>query len=248
MTINAKDRLIVALDFPFDPSDRDRLMRPEDVDALVDELDDLVDIVKVGWPLFLAGGREVVERVRRRRKKVFLDLKFGDIAETVSRLIAVAVELGVSFTTINGALQTVEAAVRARGGADLRILTVTLLTSLDASDLEQLGFTGGVDEYVKKRAIGARGVGGDGIIASGREAAMIRSLIPDRGFAIVTPGIRPSGSGHDDHKRAATPEAAIAAGADYLVVGRPIVKARSPRAAAQAILEEMQRAFDARQP
>ena len=219
-------------------------MRPEDVDALVDALHDLIDIVKVGWPLYLAGGNEVIERLRRRGKRVFLDLKFGDISETIARLIAVAVEIGVSFTTVNASFQAIRAAVQSRGVSDLKILTVTLLTSLDASDLEQMGFPGDVDRYVKLKTLGARDAGCDGIIASGREARMIRELVPDHQFSIVTPGIRPGGLSPDDHKRAVTPEAAIKAGADYLVVGRPIVKAKSPSDATKAILEEMQRAFD----
>ena len=199
----------------------------------------------MGWGLYLAGHDTVVQGLRDRGKRVFLDLKFGDIGETIKRLVAVAVRSGVELTTVNTTFQTIRAAAEASKGSPLQILTLTVLTSLDEADLREQGISMSVQELVLYRARKAREVGCHGVVASGREARAIRELVgPD--FLIVTPGIRPSGAGVDDHKRASTPGAAIESGADYLVVGRPITLAADPRGVAGGILEEMQAAFDRR--
>jgi orotidine-5'-phosphate decarboxylase len=237
--------LILALDATNDPRNPDRMIDADDARRIVSELDDLVSFVKVGWALYMAGGNQVVREFVERGKRVFLDLKFGDIDETVRRLVLVAVDQGVSFITLNAGFSAVRAAVKARGNTQLKILLVTMLTSWSEADLAEMGFTLSAAEYVAFRAKGAIKAGCDGVIASGREVAEIRRIAPP-GFLVVTPGIRPGGAGHDDHKRAVTPGASILAGSDYLVVGRPITTAANPRQATTAILEEMQQAFDAR--
>jgi orotidine-5'-phosphate decarboxylase len=246
MKIEARERLILALDFPNDPENPDRLIESYDATRLVDHLGDLVSVVKIGWALYMAGGQDLIEPFVAKGKHVFLDLKFGDIGESVKRLVLVAARLGVSFITVNTSFDTVRAAVRAKGSSDLKILTVTLLTSLNEEDLRELGIPTSVPELVRYKARGAKDAGCDGVIASGREAALIREEVGG-GFLVVTPGIRPTGAPHEDHKRAVTPAEAIGAGADYLVIGRPITKAPDPRAAAETILREMQGAFDLRQ-
>jgi orotidine-5'-phosphate decarboxylase len=212
---------------------------------MVDGLDDLVTFVKIGWPLYMAGGHAVVREFLARGKRVFLDLKFGDIDETVKRLVLVAVDQGVSFITLNAGFSALRAAVKERGEAPLKILLVTMLTSWSETDLADMGFRLSPSAYVSFRTKGAIEAGCDGVIASGKEVREIRQMAPP-GFLVVTPGIRPSGARVDEHKRAVTPSASILAGSDYLVVGRPITTAGDPRQATLAILEEMQQAFDAR--
>ena len=247
MTIQARERLILALDVPHDRGNPDRFIEPVDATNLVNELDELISVVKIGWPLYMAGGNEVVQEMVKRKKKVFLDLKFGDIGEAVKRVVQVAAGQGVSFLTVNTGFSTVAQAVQARGNSSLKILTVTVLTSLDQSDLlDNMGTTQPVDEIVLRKTERAIDVGCDGIIASGREAQMIRQRVKTD-FLIITPGIRPAGVAHHDQKRVATPTDAIGSGADYLVVGRPITQADNPRQATVDILAEMQRAFDSRQ-
>lgn len=241
-SIDARDRLILALDFPLDKQDPHRPIRADDAHRLVDELDDEIRFVKVGWGLYMAAGQPIVREMIARGKKVFLDLKFGDISETVARLVSVARDDGVSLLTLNGTSQLVRAAAQARAGSDLKVLLVTLLTSLDREDLRELGGAGSVEDYVLQKARVAHDAGGDGVIASGREAEAIRREVGND-LLIVTPGIRPSAAAAHDQKRPVTPATAIAAGADYLVVGRPITHAPDPRAAATAIIEEMQGAF-----
>ena len=244
-SMNARERLIVALDFPNDPAAPKRIIEPDDAYRLVDKLGESVEIVKVGWALYLVGHDTVVRGLRERGKRVFLDLKFGDIGETIRRLVAVAIRSGIEYTTVNTTFQTVRAAVDAARDSSLKILTLTVLTSLDDSDLREQGIQMSVEDYVLYKTKRAHEIGCHGVIASGREARAIRELTgPD--FLIVTPGIRPSGEASDDHKRATTPTAAIEGGADYLVVGRPITLAKDPRGAANAILDEMQSAFDRR--
>ena len=245
MSIQARDRLIVALDFPNDPADPKRIIEPDDAYRLVETIGDTVETVKVGWALYLVGHNEVVQRLRHAGKRVFLDLKFGDIGETIRRLVAVAIRSGVGFTTVNTTFQTVRAAVDAAHDSALKILTLTVLTSMDDSDLQEQGISMSVRDYVLYKTRKAKEIGCHGVIASGHEASAIRELVgPD--FLIVTPGIRPSGTTSDDHKRASTPTAAIDAGADYLVVGRPITLADDPRGVTDRILDEMQTAFDRR--
>ncbi|MBI3895443.1 MAG: orotidine-5'-phosphate decarboxylase [Acidobacteria bacterium] len=248
MQIKAAERLIVALDAPpYNPQEPDRLIETADALRLVEELGEDVHFYKIGWPLYMAAQSEgvpILRAFRERKKKIFLDLKFGDIPETVKLLVAVAASESVDFLTLNAPLNSIQAGVEAKGGSPLKILVVTLLTSQGKGDLEQMGINMSVEEFVLARAQQARQIGhADGVIASGQEAAAIREKM-GKDFLIVTPGIRPAGEGHHDHKRTVTPAEAIRAGADYLVVGRPVVQAPHPREATLRILEQMQNAFD----
>lgn len=248
MSIDARERLIIALDAPpLVSANPNGLIEMNDAQWFLDNLPGVVSFVKIGWPLYMAahqGHAALIKLFRSRDIRVFLDLKFGDIPETVKRLVLVAVQDDVEFITVNTTIDAVQAAVKARGQEKLKILTVTLLTSQDKADLEQMGNPMTVEEYVLSKTQRARDEGHvDGVIASGKEAAAIRERM-GKGFLIVTPGIRPQGAAHQDHKRATTPTEAIRAGADYLVVGRPITRAPSPRDAALKIIEEMQKAFD----
>ena len=248
MQTNAAERLIVALDAPpYNLQEPDRLIETADAFRLVEELGEEVCFYKIGWPLYMAAqseGKPILKAFRERKKRIFLDLKFSDIPETVKRLVSVAVKESVEFLTLNAPLDSIQAAATARGASSLKILVVTLLTSQGKEDLEQMGLKTSVEEFVLARAQRAREIGhADGVIASGKEAAAIREKM-GKDFLIVTPGIRLAGEAHQDHKRAVTPADGIRAGADYLVVGRPIAQALHPRDAALRILEEMQKAFD----
>jgi orotidine-5'-phosphate decarboxylase len=230
--LEVKGRLIVALDFP----------SASPAMELVEKLDGLVSFFKVGIELQLAEGMSPVQRLISKGKKLFLDLKYFDVPETVERAVRRAATLGPTFLTVHGNRRNVEAAVKGRGGADLKLLAVTVLTSLDASDIQDMGFPCQVEELVLHRAKAALEAGCDGVIASGQEARQIRAALGDK-LLIVTPGIRPPGSPRQDQKRAVTPREAVLAGADYLVVGRPITGDPDPRRAAQGILSEMEEAF-----
>jgi orotidine-5'-phosphate decarboxylase len=237
MAIQAKDRLIVALDV-------------KDIDAarrVVDELDGAADFFKVGLTLQLAAGVEdFIRDLIKQGKRVFLDYKYYDISETLKKTVARASELGVSFLTIHGPSVLIRAAVEGRGSSNLKLFTVTVLTSLDAGDIAEMGYTNHTpEELVLFRAKKALDAGCDGVIASGREAAQIKALSKDK-LLVITPGIRPDGYPDDDQKRKTTPGDAVSAGADYLVVGRPITGAKDLRAAAQEILDQMQAAFNER--
>jgi orotidine-5'-phosphate decarboxylase len=198
---------------------------------------------KVGLELYTAAGPEFVKWLIAQQKKVFLDLKFLDIEQTVRRATERAARLGATFLTVHEGGKTVAAAMEGCRGTDLKILAVTVLTSWDAGDLKEMGINLSVEELVLHRARKALAAGAHGVIASGQEAATLRGNL-GKDFVIVTPGIRPSGASADEQKRAATPAEAIRAGADYLVVGRPITQTANPRDAALRIIEEMQRAFD----
>ena len=228
-----RDRLIVALDQP----------TAERALAQVDGLGDEVARYKVGLELYCAAGGAIVEELRRRGKRVFLDLKLHDIPETVRRAADVVSALGVDLMTIHaaGGLAMMRAAGEAAHARGARVLAVTVLTSLDAEDLARDGHGAGVEELVVRRAQLARDAGCDGVIASPREAAAIRRAV-GAGFLIVTPGVRPAGAGQGDQKRVATAAEAIAAGADAVVVGRPIRDAERPREAAAALIAELERA------
>ena len=234
MQINASERLIVALDVP----------SADDAKKLVSQLDGVVSFFKVGLELYTATGPEFVRWLVSQQKRVFLDLKFLDIGETVRRASREAARLGASFLTVHESGPTVAAAVQGCQGTDLKILAVTVLTSMDIGDLHEMGITCSVEELVLRRAKKAMAAGCHGVIASGQEAAALREKL-GKDFLIVTPGIRPSGTSADEQKRAVTPADAIRDGADYLVVGRPITRAPNPRDATTTILEEMQKAFDA---
>lgn len=239
MNVTARERLMLALDII--PGDSVDLWR------FVDSLGDGVRIVKIGWPLIMRLDlRDMVKTLRNKNKRVFLDAKFADLGAWAQDLVRQCEDLGVEFLTVNHGWATVEAAVQAKSsGSNLKIFTLTLLTSLDQQELREQGITKSVQEIVISRALKAQAIGCDGVIASGQESAAIRDRAGDK-LLIVTPGIRPSGSSTDDHRRVATPYSAITAGADYLVVGRPITQAPDPHAAAESIIQDMQAAFDAR--
>jgi orotidine-5'-phosphate decarboxylase len=227
-SIARRDRLIVALDFPTVAA----------AEAAVEQLDDSVSFYKVGLQLVFAGGLALAERLAAAGKKVFLDVKLLDIDNTVAGAVANIAGMGMTFATIHAYPQAMRAAVAARGDAPLRLLGVTMLTSMNDADAAAAGFAAPVRDIVVARARDAADAGMDGIVCSPTEAALVRAAIGDR-LAIVTPGIRPAGAGTGDQKRIATPAAAIGAGADYLVVGRPITGAADPRHAAEAILAEI---------
>jgi orotidine-5'-phosphate decarboxylase len=223
-----RDRLIVALDVPSVAA----------AAALVGRLGDAVSFYKIGYQLAYAGGLPFADTLVRAGKRVFLDLKLHDIGNTVAKGVESVARLGASFLTVHAYPQTMKAAAAARGGAGLRILAVTVLTSYDDADLAAAGYAAGVSELVAWRAAQARELGIDGLVCAAEEAAHLRPVVGP-GMALVTPGIRPAGAAVGDQKRVMTPARAIAAGADYLVVGRPIVEAGDPRAAADAIVAEI---------
>lgn len=236
-SIQAKDRLIVALDV-------------KDIDAarqVVEQLDGVADFFKVGLTLQLAAGVEdFIRSLIKQGKRVFLDYKYYDISETLKKTVARASELGVSFLTIHGPSVLIRSAVEGRGHSNLKLFTVTVLTSLDAGDIAEMGYTNHTPEQlVLFRAKKALDAGCDGVIASGLEAKQIKELSRDK-LLVITPGIRPDGYPDDDQKRKTTPRDAVLAGADYLVVGRPITGAKDLCAAAKEILDQMQSAFDER--
>ena len=226
-TIDARDRLILALD----------LSSVEAAEALITRLGDSVTFYKVGYQLAYAGGLSLVPKLADRGKKVFVDLKLHDIGNTVGKGVENIAKLGATFLTVHAYPQTMKAAVEARGSS-LKILAVTVLTSYDDDDLHATGSRFGVSELVKARALQAQALGIDGLVCSGEEAATVRGIVGPK-MALVTPGIRPAGSAVGDQKRIMTPGRAISAGADYLVVGRPIVEASDPKAAADAIAAEI---------
>ena len=227
MPIPLHDRLIVALDLP----------DARAAEAMVEKLGDAVSFYKVGFELALAGGIPLAQALARSGKKVFLDLKLHDIANTVARATERAAELGATFLTVHAFPPTMRAAVEGRGKSSLKLLAVTVLTSWDDADLEEAGYAHAVKDLVQKRAAQAREIGIDGLVASAAEAADLRKRIG--AMLLVTPGIRPAGGAAGDQKRIVTPKAAIEAGADHLVVGRPVLSADDPKAAAEAIVAEI---------
>jgi orotidine-5'-phosphate decarboxylase len=203
-----------------------------------------VTFYKIGYQLAFAGGLPFAEALVRAGKRVFLDLKLHDIGNIVARGVESIARLGATFLTVHAYPQTMHAAVDARADSNLRILAVTVLTSYDDADLAAAGYDFTVGELVAERAAQARDIGVDGIVCSGEEAAMLRPIIGPS-MVLVTPGIRPTGAVSGDQKRIMTPAAAIAAGANYLVVGRPILEARDPKAAAETIVADIAAAADA---
>ena len=233
--IDARERLIVALDVPSAAA----------ATAMVEALGEEVTFYKVGLELFTAAGMEFVRELRRRGKQCFLDLKLFDIGETVARAVAVIAREDIDFLTVHGEEQVMKAAAGAKGASRLRLLAVTVLTSLDQDDLKKMGIAMSVDELALQRARSAAECGCDGVITSAREARAIKEATGGR-MLMVTPGIRLGEGDVQDQKRVATPAVAIENGADYLVVGRPITRAENPRQAARAMAAEMQAAFDRR--
>ena len=228
----ARDRLIVALDMPTLESAR----------TLVHSLDETVSFYKVGLELLFVGGLQFAQELRHMRKRVFLDMKLLDIGNTIERAVSNAAELGVNFLTVHGTdVKTMRAAVSGRGDRPLKLLAVTVLTNLSGDDLRQQGTTMSPEQLVLHRANLAFETGFDGVIASGQEAEAIRDATsPD--FLIVAPGIRLAGGGADDQSRIMTPDRAIMAGADYLVIGRPITEASEPKAMAETFIRHIKEA------
>jgi orotidine-5'-phosphate decarboxylase len=240
MAIAARDRLILALDVP----------SADEGERLLDRVGGSLTFVKIGLELYTAAGPDMIRRAMARGHRVFLDLKFLDIEETVRRATARATHMGVRFLTVHANRKVLRAAIEGRGAdapssEGLKLLAVTVLTNFDSADLHDMGIQWSVADLVVARAKLASEMGCDGVIASGEEPAVIREKVGED-FLIVTPGIRPSEHGADDHARVSTPTQAIKAGADYLVVGRPIRDAADPKTAAERIIAEMQAAFDAR--
>ncbi len=227
MVMEPRERLIVALDLPSVEAAR----------AMVARLGDAVSFYKIGYQLAFAGGLAYAQTLTGSGKRVFLDLKLHDIGNTVREGVKSVARLGATFLTVHAYPQTMKAAVEAREGP-LRILAVTVLTSYDDADLAAAGYDFTVPELVAERAAQARDIGVDGLVCSAEEAANLRPMVGPK-MTLVTPGIRPAGAAAGDQKRIATPALAVKAGADYLVVGRPIVAAADPRAAAQAIVAEI---------
>ena len=228
---NPRDRLILALDVSSIAA----------AEAMVVRLGDTVTFYKIGYQLAFAGGLPFAEALVRAGKRVFLDLKLHDIGNIVARGVESIARLGATFLTVHAYPQTMHAAVDARADSNLRILAVTVLTSYDDADLAAAGYDVTVPELVAERAAQARDIGVDGVVCSAEEAAKLRPIVGPK-LKLVTPGIRPAGAAAGDQKRIMTPAAAIAAGADYLVVGRPIIAVADPKAAAQAIVAEIARA------
>jgi orotidine-5'-phosphate decarboxylase len=229
MTGRAREKLIVALDY-WDINDAAKL---------VETLGDDVSFYKVGLGLQLGGGEGLAKSLIAQGKRVFLDYKYLDIEETIKTAVRRAADFGADFLTVHhGSGGILRAAVEGRGNSRLKLLCVTVLTSVDDDDLKEMGFQHSAEELSLARARNALDAGVDGVIASAREAAQIRSATGGK-LLVVTPGIRPQDTSTDDQKRVATPTAAIRDGADYLVVGRPITKARDPKQAARAIVAEM---------
>lgn len=221
-----RDRLVVALD----ASKRDDILR------LADDLHGAAGVFKIGLQAFIANGPEIVREVVSRGERVFLDLKIHDIPNTAAHAVAEASSLGASIATVHAAGG--EAMLRACAHESLLVLAVTILTSLDEAEVQRIGFSGSPVENAIRLARLAQQSGLRGVVASPHEIAPIRDAC-GRDFVILTPGIRPQGADVGDQRRTMTPRDAIAAGADYIVVGRPITNAADPRSAALRIVEEM---------
>jgi orotidine-5'-phosphate decarboxylase len=230
--IAARDRLIVPLDLPDVAA----------AEAMIARLGDSVTFYKIGYQLAFAGGLPLIRQLLDKGKKVFADLKLHDISNTVARGVESVAKLGATFLTVHAYPQTMKAAVEARGEAGLKILAVTVLTSYDDGDLHAAGYRLGVSDLVQARARQAQAQGVDGLVCSPEEAAALREIVGHK-MSLVTPGIRPAGAASGDQKRIMTPARAIAAGSDYLVVGRPILEAADPNAAAEAIVAEIEQAL-----
>jgi orotidine-5'-phosphate decarboxylase len=231
-SIAPKDRLIVALDLP----------GVEPAEAMIARLGDSVTFYKIGYQLGFAGGLSLVRKLTDSGKKVFIDVKLHDIGNTVARGVESLSSLGATFLTVHAYPQTMQAAVQARGNSGPKILAVTVLTSYNEADVEAAGYRHTVADLVAVRARQAKALGVDGIVCSPEEVAALRAIVGD-GMSLVTPGIRPAGSSSGDQKRIMTPARAIAAGADYLVVGRPVTEAADPKAAADSIQAEIAQAL-----
>ena len=227
MQLQPRDRLIVALD----------VSTVEEAQAMVARLGDAVSFYKIGYQLALAGGLSYAAGLIGGGKKLFVDMKLHDIGNTVAAGVKSVSRVGATFLTVHAYPQTMKAAAEAREGG-LGILAVTVLTSYDDADLKAAGYDVSVRDLVAQRARQALDAGVNGLVCSPEEVSNLRAIVGNK-LVLVTPGIRPVGADAGDQKRIATPAAAIAAGADYLVVGRPIVAAADPKAAAEAIVAEI---------
>ncbi|MFN3766484.1 MAG: orotidine-5'-phosphate decarboxylase [Aliihoeflea sp.] len=223
------NRLIVGLDVP----------TIADAEKAVRDLDGIAGFFKIGYQLVFAGGLEFARDLAAEGKQVFLDMKLLDIDNTVTKGVENIAKMGVTMLTLHAYPKAMRAAVEAARGSDLILLGVTVLTSMDAADLAEAGYRDDPETLVARRAEQARVAGMGGIVCSAAEAARVRGIVGAE-MAVVTPGIRPAGADHGDQKRVVTPADALTAGASHLVVARPIIAAADRRAAARAILEEMQ--------
>jgi orotidine-5'-phosphate decarboxylase len=228
VSLDARERLIVALDVPSTAA----------ANSLVSRLGESAWFYKIGYQLAFAGGLSLAAELIAAGKQVFLDLKLHDIGNTVARGVESVAQLGATFLTVHAYPQTMKAAVEGKQGSNLRLLAVTVLTSYDDADLAAAGYELNVKELAAARAEQARDIGLDGLVCSAEEATALRNIV-GRSMVLVTPGIRPAGSAGGDQKRIMTPARAIEAGADYLVVGRPVLEAGDPKAAADAIVAEI---------
>jgi orotidine-5'-phosphate decarboxylase len=229
--MTADDRLIVALDVP-------NLLQGQE---LVDQIGDAVSFYKIGLGMLTGGGLALANELKQERgKRIFLDMKLFDIGATIEAAVRGLAQFDLDFLTVHGDPHVVAAAKEGAAGSNLKILGVTVLTSLDRGDLDNcLIKDGAIPDLVTERAGKAFEAGADGVIASPQEAATIRALPESKGRLIVTPGVRPTGAALGDQKRVATPASAIKDGADHIVVGRPVWTADNPRQAAQAIVSEL---------
>ncbi|WP_281926885.1 orotidine-5'-phosphate decarboxylase [Roseibium album] len=237
---------------PFAPNTAlDRLMLPVDVptlkeaETLVSRTEGKVGVYKIGMELQFAGGLEFARDLAADGKKIFLDVKLHDIDNTITKAVRNVAKMGVVFMTLHGYPKTMRAAVRGlmeEGNPELCLLGVTVLTSMDEEDLVAAGYRGPLADVVEARTRDAREAGMGGIVCAATEASNMRSILGDD-LVIVTPGIRPAGSAAGDQRRVMTPEDAIRAGSDYLVVGRPISQAGDPGSAADAVVAEIEAAL-----
>lgn len=234
--LSARERLIVALDVP-------TVARAID---MVGRLDQLVSFYKIGLHLqFDRQLHPLFDKLLSSNKRMFVDFKSFDIPATVEAAVRMASTIGISFITVVGQRPIVEAAVRGRGNSDLKILVVTLLTGMNETDMkEEYNTNLSLEDFIVMRARYAAKIGCDGVISSAREVKLIRDNIDRDDFLVVTPGIRLPGALRHDQKRVLSPREAVLNGADYLVVGRPIINSEIPEAAASSIIEDMDRAFE----
>jgi len=233
LALDARERLIVALDLP----------SVEAAEKMVARLGDSVLFYKIGYQLAFAGGLPFAAGLVAAGKQIFLDLKLHDIGNTVEKGVQSVAHMGATFLTVHGYPQTMKAAVQGRQGSNLRILAVTVLTSYDDADLAAAGYDMDVAELAAARAQQARSIGVEDMVCWAEEARKLRD-VAGPGMVLVTPGIRPAGSATGDQKRIMTPAQAIEAGADYLVVGRPVLEAADPTQAAERIVSEIEQSIE----
>ena len=230
--MNSDDRIIIALDVP------NAVLGLN----IVNQLGDAVSFYKIGLGMLTGGGMALANELKQDlNKKIFMDLKLFDIGATIERAVKGLTQYNIDFLTVNGDPQVVSAAVQGKKTTDTKILAVTFLTSLDREDLNKnLIKEGSINELVLERSIKAFEAGAAGVIASPHEAHMIKGLSEAQGKLIVTPGIRPLGFNSEDQKRVMTPDAALANGADHIVIGRPVIKAKNPHLEIKKILETIE--------